>query len=58
MTSTLAAFEQAGLSTLAPQPFLAPDAEAMKPSILPPSTSLFALASPCGPPPLTSAVSW
>ena len=39
MTSTLAEFEQAGLSTLAPQPFLTPDAEAMKPSIFPPSTS-------------------
>ena len=40
------------------QLFLALSRWAMNPSIFPLSTSATALASPCGPPPLTSAVSW
>ena len=61
MTSGVAELEHSGLSavlTSTPQPFLAFAAWAMNPSIFPPSTSAIALASPCGPPPLTSAVSW
>ncbi len=61
MTSGVAELEHCGLSTvftLAPQPFFPRVADFMNPSILPPSTSLRAFASPCGPPPFTSAVSW
>ncbi len=60
MTSGVAELEHSGLSalTLTPQPFLAFVASVMKPSIFPPSTSALAFASPWGPPPLTSAVSW
>ena len=61
MTSGVAEFEHSRVVDgvdVGAAPFLPLVASVMNPSIFPPLTSSFALRSPCGPPPLTSAVSW